>query len=67
MVMLHRKRVASDAVDIDSETFTAKTEARAPEILVRIEAQAFSCPLPPPEVLKNTTNANLILETYYFQ
>ena len=41
MIILHRKRVASKAKEIDSDGFTAKTEALDPVTLVRIEAHRY--------------------------
>ena len=41
MIILHRKRVASAAKEIDKATFTAKTEALAPVTLIRVEAHRY--------------------------
>ncbi len=41
MIILHRKRIASNAKEVDSNDFTAKTEALDPVTLVRIEAHRY--------------------------
>lgn len=41
MIILHRKRIASNAKEVDSDGFTAKTEALDPVTLVRIEAHRY--------------------------
>ena len=41
MIILHRKRIASKACDIDSDDFTAKVESYGPITLVRIEAHRY--------------------------
>jgi replicative DNA helicase len=41
MIILHRKRVASKAKEVDSDGFTAKTEALDPVTLVRVEAHRY--------------------------
>ncbi len=41
MIILHRKRVASKASEVDPNTFTAKTEALDPVTLVRVEAHRY--------------------------
>jgi len=41
MIILHRKRVASKAKEVQSDGFTAKTEALDPVTLVRIEAHRY--------------------------
>jgi len=41
MIILHRKRIASKAREIDPETFTAKTESLDPITLVRVEAHRY--------------------------
>ncbi len=41
MIILHRKRIASKAKEVDAEDFTAKTEALDPVTLVRIEAHRY--------------------------
>ena len=41
MIILHRKRIASKAKEVDRETFTAKTEALDPVTLVRVEAHRY--------------------------
>lgn len=41
MIILHRKRIASRAAEINSGTFTAKTESLDPFTLVRVEAHRY--------------------------
>jgi twinkle protein len=41
MIILHRKRVASKAKEIDGPVFTIKNEALAPVTLVRVEAHRY--------------------------
>ena len=41
MIILHRKRIASKAKEVNQDNFTAKTEALDPVTLVRIEAHRY--------------------------